>query len=157
VEGLLAALEGLPPIEALRFSRWSYAAVNTGHVLGIALLVGGAMPLSLRLLGFWPDVARAGLVRILAATAGTGLALAVLTGGMLFAVRAVDYAGNPLLPVKIALAVIGAGSAIQTHWRYGWSLESAPPAVLRRAGAISLVAWLGALVLGRLIAYTPAS
>lgn len=154
MEGLLAALESLPPVEALRFSRWSYAAVNTGHVLGIALLVGGTVPLSLRLLGFWPDAARTGVVRLLAATAGAGLALAVLTGLLLFATRAVDYAGHPLLPIKLVLIAIGAASAILAHRRYGWMLENAPPGFLRRTGAISLTAWLGTLVLGRLIAFT---
>ncbi|RVU39501.1 hypothetical protein EOI86_09805 [Hwanghaeella grinnelliae] len=153
MEEFLTALESLPPVEALRFSRWSYAAVNTGHVLGIALLVGGAVPLSLRLLGFWPDAARAAVVRILAVTAGSGLVLAVLTGILLFATRAVDYAAHPLLPFKLVLIAIGTVSAILAHRRHGWTLEDAPRGALRRIGAISLTAWLGALVLGRLIAF----
>lgn len=156
MEGLLAALESLPPVEALRFSRWSYAAVNTGHVLGIALLVGGAVPLSLRLLGLWRGVDRAGVARILAATAASGLALAVLTGFLLFATRAVDYAAHPLLPIKVALVVIATVSAVHSHVRYGWDLADAPPTALRRAALISLVLWFVILLMGRLIAFVDA-
>ena len=150
---MLAALEALPPVEALRFSRWSYAAVNAGHVLGIALLVGGAVPLSLRLLGFFPSVPLAGLVRILAGTAGAGLALALLTGILLFATRAAEYAGHPLFPVKLAFVGIGAASAIQIHWRYGRDLSTAPKRDLRRAGAVSCLSWIAALAMGRLLAF----
>ncbi len=153
MEGVLAALQALPPIEALRFSRWSYAAVNTGHVLGIALLVGAAIPLSLRLIGLWPAVPRAGVVRLLAATAGAGLVLAVLTGAVLFATRATEYAGHPLFPLKMGLVLIGAASALHIHWRYGWDLDTAPRHELRRAGMISCLAWLAVLVLGRLLAF----
>ena len=153
MEAVWAALEALPPIEALRFSRWSYAAVNTGHVLGIALLVGGAVPLALRLVGCWPDTARAGMARVLATTAGAGLVLAVFTGFLLFATRAADYAGHPLFPIKLGLVAIGAASAMHCHWRYGWDLEKAPDGALRRAGWISCLAWIGALSLGRMIAF----
>ena len=153
MEGLLSALEALPPIEALRFSRWFYAVVNTGQVLGVAMLVGGAVPLSLRLLGGWPDVGREGIVRILAATAGFGLALAVSTGFLLFATRATEYAVHPVFPVKIAFVLLGAASALHSHWRYGWRLEGASTAALRRAGVISFAAWVVALVLGRLVAF----
>jgi len=150
---MLAALEALPPVEALRFSRWSYAAVNTGHVLGIALLVGGAVPLSLRLLGFFSSVPLAGVVRILAGTAGAGLGLALLTGFLLFATRATEYAGHPLFPVKLAFVVIGAVSAIHIHWRHGWHLDTASKSDLRRAGAVSCLSWAVVLVMGRLLAF----
>lgn len=156
MDGLFAALQSLPPIEALRFSRWVYATVNAGHILGIALLVGGAVPLSLRLLGLWRGVDRAGVVRILAATAASGLALAVLTGFLLFATRAADYAGHPLFPFKIALVVIGTVSALHCHIRYGWDLADAPGAALRRAALISLLVWCVTLLMGRLIAFVHA-
>lgn len=153
VEGVFAAIEALPPVEALRFSRWSYAAANAGHVLGVALLVGGALPLSLRLLGFWPGVARQGLTRILAGTAGTGLALAVFTGLLLFATRATEYAAHPLLPFKLAFIAAGATSAAYMHWRFGWDLNDAPGHSLKRAAVISFIAWIVTLVLGRFIAF----
>jgi hypothetical protein len=156
MEGLFAALQSLPPVEALRFSRWVYAAVNAGHILGVALLVGAAVPLSLRLFGLWRGVDRAGVVRILAATAASGLALAVSTGFLLFATRAVEYAGHPIFPIKIALVAVGAVSAVYSHVRYGWDLAAGPVTALRRTALISLVIWCVTVFLGRLIAFVDA-
>ena len=41
----LTALSNWEVAQALRQGRWSYAAVSGLHVLGIALLVGGILPL----------------------------------------------------------------------------------------------------------------
>ena len=153
MEGFLGSLETLAPIEAIRFSRWTYAAINAGHVLAIALLVGGSVPLSLRLMGLWPSVPRASLVRVLARTAGTGFALAVLTGLTLFATRASEYALNPVFQLKLVLVLLGAGSAILSMRRYGADLADAPQGAARLMGVFSIACWIGALISGRLIAF----
>lgn len=153
MEGIFGFVEALAPIQALRFSRWGYAAVNTGHVLAIALLVGGSVPLALRLFGFWPAVPRAAVARILSVTAGAGLVLALLTGSLLFATRATEYAANPAFQFKIALVALGAVSTVLAVNRYGRDMEGASDAAARRAAVISLACWVGALVSGRLIAF----
>ena len=83
-------------------------------VFAIALLVNGAVPLGLWLFGCWPDVAREGGVRKLAATAATSFTLATLSRGLLFAIRATEYGATPLLAGKLALVgrrlIIFAGS-----------------------------------------------
>lgn len=150
---VLTFLETLAPVEALRFSRWGYAAVNTLHVFAIALVVGGAVPLALRLYGLWRDVPRSGIVRVLSVTAGGGLALAIITGSLLFATRAGEYAANPVLPVKMVLVLVGAVSAVHAHRRFGGDLNTVTPAAARRLGLVSLICWIGALATGRLIAF----
>lgn len=149
----LSALEASGPIAALRFSRWTYAIVNTSHVLAIALLVGGTIPLSLRLFGLWSGVPRDGVVRILALTSGFGLWLAILSGFLLFATRASEYADHTIFQVKLILVGVGGLSAVFAHTRYGWTLDTAPTGFARRAAIISIVCWVSALVLGRLIAF----
>ncbi len=153
MEGFLGSLETFAPIEAIRFSRWTYAAVNAGHVLAIALLVGGSVPLSLRLIGLWPTIPRAPIVRILARTAGTGFVLAVLTGSILFATRASEYALNPAFQLKLLLVLLGAGSAIMSMKRYGADLADAPDGAARLMGFFSIACWVAALVSGRFIAF----
>ena len=153
MEPLLAAIQGSDLALALRFSRWSYAAVNTAHVLGIALLVGAIIPLDLRLLGLWSSAERDALVRVLVPVAATGLVLAVTAGSLLFSVRAVDYAALPILWVKLVLVVLGLGSALALHLVYGLSLERASRRRLAQAAALSLTCWLGALIAGRMIAF----
>lgn len=154
MEALLTALSSSDLATALRFSRWGYAAVNTAHVLGIAVLVGGILPLDLRMLGLWPRVEAEALHRVLVPMAAGGLMLALATGLLLFAVRPVDYAANVAFLAKIVLIAIGIASALSAHMLWGRSLERATCSVRVRVGAVSMLCWIGALVAGRMIAFT---
>ena len=151
MEAVLDALVASAPAQWLRFSRWGYAAVNTTHVLGIALLVGAILPLDLRLLGAWRSVPLTPLARVLVPVAATGLLLAVTTGAFLFITRADEYAALDLFLVKLALIAAGAVHALSLH--LGSGLRHASEARLRAAGAASLSLWLSALVCGRLLAF----
>lgn len=151
MEAVLDAVVASAPAQWLRFSRWGYAAVNTTHVLGIALLVGGILPLDLRLLGFWRSVALESLARVLVPVAAAGLLLAITTGAFLFITRANEYAAIDLFLVKVALIGTGAVHALSLH--LGSCLRNASRARLRAAGAASLSIWVAALVCGRLLAF----
>lgn len=153
MDDLLAWIAGTELAGFLRQSRWGYAAVNTAHVLAIALLVGAIVPLDLRLMGWWREVEHTGLARVLAASATIGLVTAVLSGTLLFSIRAPEYAGNPAFLSKLALVAMGTVSAVLHHVWHGVLLEGASNAQLRTAGLISLMCWIGALVSGRLIAF----
>ena len=124
---------------ALRASRWAYPLVNAGHILGIAVLFGAVLPLDLRLLGLWRSVPLESLQRVLVPTAFTGLALAVATGGLLFAVSPAKYAGLPLFQVKMALVL---ASLLNIAFMRGAA-----------AGAASILLWVSILICGRMIAY----
>jgi hypothetical protein len=153
MEAFLAALEATAPAQYLRASRWGYAAVSGAHILGIALLVGSILPLNLRLLGLWPSIPRANLLRVLVPVAATGLALVVLTGPLLFSVRAQEYAAVGYLQAKVILVLLGLLSALTVHRAYGLTLEGASERRLRFHALFSLGCWLGALACGRLIAF----
>jgi hypothetical protein len=84
----LIAIQEFAPVAALRSSRWSYTAVNTVHIVGLALLLGAIVPLDLRLMGWRRTVPIAALTRVLLPVAIFGLALAILAGLTLFSVRA---------------------------------------------------------------------
>lgn len=157
MDGLLTALSQSDIAIYLRFSRWGYAAVNTAHVLGIALLVGSAVPLDLRLMGAWRRIAHRDLARVLVPVAGAGLAIAVITGFLLFSVRAGEYASLNVFRVKMALLALGAVSAVSAHLWFGRWLETASRRQLFRMGAVSLMCWLCVLVAGRMIAFSDAS
>lgn len=148
---VLAALEASAVATHLRFSRWTYPAVNAGHILGVALLVGTILPLDLRLLGLWPAVARRDLERVLVPVAATGLALAVTTGFLLFSVQARDYAALTLFQVKIGLVVLGALNALAATARRRRGGDR--PAVDAAMATLSLLCWLLALTAGRFIGY----
>lgn len=153
MEAFFATLEGTGLAQYLRVSRWGYAAVSGAHVLGIALLVGAILPLNLRLLGLWPTIPRAHLLRVLTPLAAAGLILAVPTGILLFSVRAQEYASIAYLQVKLGLIFVAILSALIIHCSCGLTLESASRGRLRFHALISIGCWLGALACGRLIAF----
>jgi hypothetical protein len=153
MEDFLATLEATGPAQYLRASRWAYAALSGAHVLGIAFLVGAIVPLNLRLLGLWPTTSLSALARVLVPAAATGLALAIVTGGFLFSVRATEYGEIKFLQGKVALIALAILSAVLLHRAYGLTLEGASQERRTWHAVISTACWLGALACGRLIAF----
>jgi hypothetical protein len=153
LDELLTALEATSFAQYLRVSRWGYAAFNTAHVLGVALLFGAILSLNLRLLGFWPSVPRSGLVRVLTPMAAAGLLLAILAGAVLFSVRATEYADLGVFRLKLAFVALGILGALTLHRAYGLDLDGASDARVAAHAAVSTVCWVGALICGRLIAF----
>lgn len=151
MEAFLAALEASGPAQWLRVSRWGYAAANTAHVMGLATLYGAILALDLRLLGLWRGARLNALLAVLPRVAATGLALALATGVLLFAIRAGEYAALGVFRLKMALVALGTAAALLTALRGG--LAGASPRRMRAMGGLSLVAWTGALVSGRMIAF----
>jgi hypothetical protein len=150
VEDLAAALEATRLATALRLSRWSYPAVNTAHLLGVALLVGTVIPMDLRLAGLWrTDVALDATLRLLRPVAASGAGVALITGGLLFSVQATEYVAQPLFWVKMGAVAIGLGHALA----WGGRLGGATAARQRHAGAFSLGVWLVVLACGRMLGY----
>lgn len=149
-----AVLESLPIAGALRKSVWAYPLINAGHILGVALLVGGIVPLDLRLLGVWPSVRLASLWRVLGCTAGIGLGLAVICGGLLFITRATAYADSLLFAIKMVLVGLGLANVLILHRCKPYEfLPSHLPWPIRFQAALSVSIWLTVLILGRLVGY----
>ncbi len=154
----LTAIQELPFAAALRAGRWSYAAVNGGHIVGIALLFGAIVPLDLRLMGCWRSVPIRTLTQILTPVASLGLVLALTAGLLLFSVRAVQYAGTAVFQLKLALIVCAVTNAALLRKARVWeasqdAIGSAPPARLRIAGGLSIALWLAVIACGRTIAF----
>jgi hypothetical protein len=152
LDGLLAAIEASWPAQYLRFSRFPYAAVNGVHVFAISLLVGSTVPLGLRLIGLWKDIPASVFQRVLSPVAACGLALAIASGLLLFSVRASEYAALGVFQLKLTLIAAGFSSAaIATLFNVFRAGASRSSRMLH--GAISIMAWTGALACGRLIAF----
>jgi hypothetical protein len=154
----LTALQDLPLVAALRASRWSYAAVNASHIVGIALLFGAVVPLDLRLMGCWRTISIKTLARILVPVAAAGLLLAIAAGALLFSIRAVQYAGTALFQIKLVLIFCGIGNAVllrkATQWETGReTIGAMPPLRLRAAGGLSIALWLSVIVCGRMLGF----
>jgi len=155
---VLGALQDAALVGALRRSHWVYPIVNTGHIVGLALLFGAIVPLDLRLIGFWRRVPIGVMARTLLPVAITGLSLAALTGALLFSVSAVKYAGMTIFQAKLLLILAGFANALLLHRTKPWAvhqdaeLQGTTPR-LRFAGVLSIGCWLAAIFAGRMIGY----
>lgn len=141
---------------AIRASPTLYPLVNAAHILGLGLLIGAAATLDLRLLGAFGRHEIAALGPPLRRVAAAGLALAALTGLLLFSTRPHAYAENPAFLAKLALVGFGLANAGAIHlggaWRRALASGAASPG-LRAGAALSLLCWAGALLAGRWIGF----
>lgn len=146
----LEILANTPIAQWMRFSRWGYAVVNTGHVFAIALLVGAILPLDLKLLGAWRSVAIEPLARVLVPVAACGLGLAIITGTLLFLADPQDYASLSIFLLKMSLITAGTLHALSVQLLTGFNTSTVR---LKLIGGFSLLIWLSVLILGRFIAF----
>lgn len=158
LETLAEALQATALSQTLRASIWLYPLVNTAHVVGIALLFGGIVPLDLKLAGAWPRVPLQPLARVLVPMAAAGVLLAMASGALLFATQPLDYVVEPLFGLKMALLAAAVLNALLLRGSPRWHAlqrdAAAPwPRGWRWAGIASIVLWLGVIAAGRLIGY----
>jgi hypothetical protein len=156
----MAWLEASPAGHVMRDTGvWTYAIVNLFHLIGIAGLFGAICVLDLRLLGVWRSIPLGMISRPAVNVAGTGAALAAVTGIFLLATKAVEYAHNPFLLPKFVFIALALLNLVLLHltpsWRAHRGRDLTQPEYRRLAifGAASLAFWLGAITCGRLIGY----
>lgn len=144
---------------AMRKSIWLYPAVETVHIIGLAILVGSIAVLDLRLMGLSRSLPVRKLARhTLPWTIGS-FALILPSGLMMFAAHASDFIASPVFALKMGLifaAIINAAVFHTTVFRSAaaWDVDVMPPAAARASAALSLLLWLTVIACGRLLAYT---
>ena len=152
LDGMFAALEQAAPIAALRESTYAFPLVNALHIIGIALLFGSIVALDLRLLGWRRDAGPAeAFTRLLVPVAIGGLLLAIPAGLLMFATDARAYAASPLFQAKMVIVAIAIANALLLRA----APRRGPMPQLREsfAAAASILLWVGAIVLGRMVGY----
>lgn len=150
---LLAALEQSWLGHTARHSAWLFTVANLLHVLGSALVVGGIAVFDLKVLA---DHGRQAwqVGRFAIPLAAAGLALQIPTGTILLAVEARSLGTNPAFYAKVAFIVLGLTNVALFHARFGSALrKDALPPDARAYALVSLLAWVFALLAGRMIAY----
>ena len=159
VAGFVAWLADTQGSTALRESLHLYPLIETGHVLTIALFVGSIAMVDLRLLGvaFRGVPVSEVMQRILPWTVA-GFVLIAATGLMLFYAVPVRTYHSLWFRFKVALMIVAAVNVWWFHRRVErdrarWDTAAHPPLVVRVSAAISLVSWVGVIVMGRMTAY----
>jgi len=150
-------------LEETGYSQWilvspvGWPLMLTLHAFGLAIIVGVVFSLNLRLLGLYrtiPYTALHGLMGI----GWIGIWINIFTGLSIFITRASDYLTSIPFIVKILFIALGIANLVYTRkvlareaaqWE---AAGKAPPNAFWLAGS-SLVFWVVAVVMGRLIAY----
>ena len=155
-------------LEWLAATRWSVALhesiyvwplLESLHVLCLALFAGTTAMLDLRLLGaaMTHIPASAFTQRLLPWTRGA-FVIMVVTGVLLFTATPVTYYNDLSFRIKLVLMAAAGLNVWLFHARArrriaDWDLAVIPPNAARVAALVSLAAWAGVVIAGRLMAY----
>jgi hypothetical protein len=152
----LQALAATPFAAYLRESSVAYATLNAAHIFSIGIIIGSIAALDLRALGLFRNVPFAALALPLVDVSAAGVALAIVTGLLLFSVRPLAYAENPAFLIKVSLGALGVVNALVLRGSRSWrdAVAGEPIADSVRAAALrSLLIWAGAVLAGRWIGF----
>ncbi|GHB37834.1 hypothetical protein GCM10007094_28950 [Pseudovibrio japonicus] len=158
LQALAADLERSQLPEIFKYAWWVYPAVNTTHIIGLALLFGSIVPLDLRMMGLWRSIPLYDLARPLTRIALLGALIAITTGVFLLSVKASVYINAPIFWAKAGFFTLALLNALflrfNKPWRYLAQVDSRGTIPrFKSAGFISLVSWLGVLACGRMFGY----
>jgi hypothetical protein len=149
---LWEAIEQLGAVRALKISFFAYPVVNALHIMSIGALWTSVLLMDLRILGAFPDLEQTALVKLLRRVALVAFCGALLTGPLLFAVRAGEYAVMPVFLAKMALIVLAALNFVLFQ-RLAERRKEGAGGSLRLLAATSIALWTGVLLAGRFIGF----
>lgn len=136
--------------EALRANAWAYPALESFHIVGIALLLGNLVALEIRVFGGAAALPVEALARLSLRIAAIGFALAAVTGLLMFATQPAELLVNRSFLVKMGLLGLAGCNAGWFHAR--GSLRKLDTTA-RIQMLVSTAIWLGVVFCGRWIAY----
>lgn len=161
LESLATWLENLAWPTAIRDSALLFPTLETVHVLALALVFGSIATVDLRLLGLTRRTEPAWLVvREVLPWTWASFAVAVASGGLLFASAATNYIGNLPFLIKMGLLVVAGINMSVFHYGSGRGINDweglHTPRGARFAGALSIVVWVAIVAMGRWIGFVNA-
>ena len=144
---------------AIRESLWLFPVIETVHIFGIILLVGGTSILDLRLMGLtFREEPVTKLAKRFLPWAWAGFIIQVTTGLLMFASEATKMYINTAFQIKMLMILAAGVNAFVFHslayQSVGkWEKDPVAPLSARIAGLISILFWFGIVAAGRWIAY----
>lgn len=146
-------LHELPFAIALREGPILYGAMETLHLLGVALLVGPVIAFDLRVLGLGRSAPVSALARQLLPIAVTSLVLIIPSGLAMFAAHSDQLLADQSFFTKMMLIMMGGVLAVVFHtgpYRSvsAWNVDDVAPASARVIAAFSILGWICVISLG---------
>jgi len=147
---LLAGIEQLALARWLKASFVAYPIVNALHILSIGALLTSIMLMDLRICGAFRSLPYAAFVGLLRRTALGAFTGALVTGLLLFSVKASTYAAMPIFLAKMTLILL-AGVNFVAFMRFARGGDE--PAGGTIPAVLSLMLWTSVLFAGRFIGF----
>ncbi|MDB4974206.1 MAG: hypothetical protein JWN48_2547 [Myxococcaceae bacterium] len=148
--------------QSIQAASWLVPAVQTVHILAIALLIGAALALSLYMLGVSAkrEPAAAVAARYLPVIWGA-IPVLLLSGAVLIIAEPARSLKNPIFACKMLLLLVASGVTLtyQIPLRRDpdfWRTSTARVTLAKTLALLSLGLWVGVIFAGRFIAYVEA-
>jgi hypothetical protein len=157
MDGSLEWLSTSAFARAMRDIVWLWPALESIHFIGLALVIGAAGYLDLRLMGFMRGVpVRA--VKAFIPWAMAGFAMNLVSGVLFFIMAPEMYAFSFAFWSKIAFILIAGGNAMAFETFLGQRVlalgpNEDTPMPMKIVGAVSLFSWFAVLYIGRMLPY----
>jgi hypothetical protein len=147
----LLAFEKLPFIAWLKSNALVYPALETIHIVGIALVLGLMIIVDSRLLGLQRKLDLTVVKSVLLPWVLVGFSICAITGLLMFASRASDLIANRAFVIKLILLMLAGTNAGILHSRGKLDEFNI---MTKIQALVSLLIWLAVVTAGRWIAYT---
>jgi len=121
------------------------------HAWGMGIIAGGNAAIDLRILGFAPRVPLSAMAKFYPVM-WFGFAINAISGFLLLMGYPTKALTNPVFYLK--LLCIAVGMVLMSRLRRRVVPEDSQPPNAKVLAALSLIVWAGAIVSGRLLAYT---
>jgi hypothetical protein len=154
---LVTTIDANSPVAEMMRTRWAWPIAESLHFLGLCLLVGCIGTFDLRLLGLAKRVPIAAFHRFIP-WGLLGFAINVASGSMFLLTEPDQYIYNPSFHLKLLFMTIGglnAATFYLTSYRqvFGSAALLEAPRHAKLIAAISLCAWIGVIIGGRLLTF----
>jgi hypothetical protein len=158
MNSFLHALEQFPFSVWVRESSsiWAFPMFLVAHTIGMAIVAGCSVMMSLAFLGFWPPHAPVKPLERMYPVMWAGFWINAVTGIALLVADAASKLTNPDFYVKMVFVFAGVYllGATRKHVFADPQLDQGPlPVRARTLAWVSLLCWFGAILAGRLLAY----
>ena len=153
------AIQNTESSTSIRESIWTFPAIETVHVLGLAVSVGILVLLDLRLVGAgFRHALPSQIMRQLKTWYLAGFTAMFASGLLLFWSEAAKCYNSTTFRIKIIFLLLAGLNAAFFEVKYvpkfsKWENDGATPTGARMVGWCSLICWLGVIGFGRWTAY----
>ena len=144
------SLEQVGWVKFLATTAWLYSSVSVIHYFTLLFFIGTIVLVDLRILGL---AGRGQTISLLADQllpwTWIGFTLAMISGFLLFATDAGDYAPDRVFQAKMLVILMALIFTVIVHrGQRKWNQLPAVPAGVKVIAAVSLLLWLGAILAG---------